>query len=186
MSRPARFWFWTAISAAIFVAGGWRLFKILDLPLYEAILYAIAVAIAIWILGLRIFIGARGPLPRKKLKNPYRATPEEFERLCAAIFEHRGYKVELTSKGADYGVDAIARKRGLTLAIGAKRYAKNRNVGNRWVQQLLGSMQHYGADHAALITTSNFTRQAKEQTVGALIELIDGEQLREIIRKYWL
>ena len=186
MSRPARFWFWTTTSIALFLLGAWRLDKTVGMSFFEALFYAALAAIAVWIFGLRAFIGGRGPLPARKLKEPYRATPEEFEYLCAAIFKKRGYAVELTSKGADFGVDVVAKKRGLTLAIGAKRYAEKRTVGNRWVQQLLGSMSKYDADRAVLITTSSFTRQAIEQAENAPIELIDGEELKRIIRKYWL
>lgn len=186
MSHPVRFWFWTAISVVIFVIGAWRLNGKLGFAPGESLLYAGALGIATWVIGLRAVVGGRGPLSGRKLKNPYLATPEEFERLCAEIFRRRGYKVELTASGGDYGADVIARKKGLTLIIGAKRYAKENKVGNRWVQQLLGAMPHFDAGQAVLITTSTFTKQAIEQAEGCPIELIDGEELKIIIRKYWL
>lgn len=186
MSRPLRFWFWTILSLALFGIGAWRLHGKTGLASGEALLYAGAVAIAIWLVGLRIVVGGRGPLPAKKLKEPTQATPEEFEQLCAAIFEKRGYEVEMTGGGGDYGADVIAKKKGLTLIIGAKRYTGSRKVGNRWVQQLLGAMQHFQADQAILITTSDFTRQAREQAENCPIELIDGHELKKIIRKLWL
>lgn len=186
MSRPFRFWLWTVLSAALFSVGCWRLNGKLDFTLAEALLYSGAVSIAIWVIGLRILIGGKGPLPTNKLRNPHLATPEEFELLCAEIYRKRGYKVELTSAGGDYGADVIARKGDLTLIIGAKRYDDAQKVGNRWVQQLLGSMPHFNADMAVLITTSGFTKQAVEQAADCPIELIDREELSKIIRNLWM
>ncbi len=79
MSRPARFWFWTVIIAAIFIFGAWRLIDKLDFGTGEALLYSGALAVVIWVVGLRFVIGNRGPLPGKKLRNPYLTTPAEFE-----------------------------------------------------------------------------------------------------------
>ncbi len=174
------------MSTAFFAIGGWRLNSNLDFTLAEALLYSGAVSIAIWVIGLRLFIGGKGPLPTSKLRSPNLATPEEFELLCAEIYRKRGYKVELTSAGGDYGADVIARKGNLTLIIGAKRYDESQKVGNRWVQQLLGSMPHFNADMAVLITTSGFTKQAIEQAVDCPIELIDGKELSIIIQKLWM
>jgi len=186
MSRPLRFWFWTILSLALFLIGTWRLRSNLGLPYAESLLYAGAVAIGVWVIGLRVVVGGRGPLQAKILRNPHLASPEEFEYLCAQIFKKRGYKVELTPSGGDYGADVIARKKGLTIIISAKRYDESNVVGNRWVQQLVGAMPHFSADSAVLMTTSYFTKQAIEQAENCSVELIDGEELSKIIRKYWL
>ncbi len=186
MSRPLRFWVWTILACLLFGLGAWRLESNLSFSLKEALLYAGAVSIGVWVIGLRIVVGGRGPLPAKVLRNPHLATPEEFEYLCAQIFKKRGYKVELTPSGGDYGADVIARKKALTMIISAKRYDESNSVGNRWVQQLVGAMPHFSADGAVLITTSSFTKQAIEQAENCSIELIDGEELSKLIRKYWL
>lgn len=186
MSRPIRFWFWTIISLALFGVGAWRLHGKAGFEINESLIYAVAIAIVVWIIGLRLVVGGRGPLSAKKLRNPYLATPEEFEMLCAEIFKKRGYKTQMTSGGGDYGADVVARKKGLTLIISAKRYEESRKVGNRWIQQLIGAMPHFDADQAVLITTSDFTRQAIQQAEKSTIELINGEELSRIIRKYWL
>ncbi len=136
-------------------------------------------------MGLRALFGGRRPLSNRKLKNPLLCSSEEFEILCAEIYKRRGYKVELTQKGGDYGIDAVAKKRGSVVAIGAKCYAPDRPVGNRWVQQLLGAMYKCGADSAVLITTSGFTKSAVEQAKNAPITLIGGPELDEIIRGIW-
>ncbi|RKZ29483.1 hypothetical protein DRQ36_08480 [bacterium] len=186
MSRPARFWLWTSIIIVLFVVGSPMLHYKLCFDIKETLLYSGIIAIVIWVIGLRFVIGSSGPLSRKKLRNPHLASPEEFELLCAAIFKKRGYNIELTGKGADFGVDIIARKKSLTIAIGAKRYSEDNPVGNRWVQQLLGAMFHFNADRAVLITSGRFTKQAVEQADDAPIELIDGDELRRIIAGYWL
>ncbi|MBI5677640.1 MAG: restriction endonuclease, partial [Planctomycetes bacterium] len=57
---------------------------------------------------------------------------------------------------------------------------------NRDVQRLLGAMQlrSIKANKAVLITTSDFTIQAKEQAKEAPIELWNGNYLIEIVEKY--
>jgi len=186
MSRPAKFWLWSLFSIAVMGIIAFILAFSLEFSTIEAIILSAVSAIILWVLGLRLLIGGKRPLPVKKLKNPYLATPEEFEVLCAAIFSRRGYKVELTPKGGDYGIDVIARKGKNLVVVAAKCYAPNRPVGNRWVQQILGAMHKCDADLATLITTSTFTKNAIVQAENAPIELIDGDALKDLIRKFWL
>lgn len=113
-------------------------------------------------------------------------SPYEFEELVAELFKKMGYDVTLTPKSGDYGVDVIARSGGDVIAIQAKKYSKGNNVGNRDVQRLLGAMHlsTIKANKGILITTSEFTVQAKEQAKEAPIELWHGEYFNSILFKY--
>lgn len=113
-------------------------------------------------------------------------SPYEFETLVADLFRRMGYEVELTRKSADYGIDVIAKNQKDVIAIQAKKYSKGNNVSNRDVQRLLGAMQlsTVRANKGILITTSDFTVQAKEQAKETPIELWDGEYFNSIMLKY--
>ncbi len=113
-------------------------------------------------------------------------SPYESEELVAELFKKMGYDVTLTPKSGDYGVDVIARSGGDVIAIQTKKYTKGNNVGNRDVQRLLGAMHlsTIKANKGILITTSDFTVQAKEQAKEAPIELWHGEYFNSILLKY--
>ncbi len=99
--------------------------------------------------------------------------PYEFEVIVATLFQDMGYDVKVTKKGNDFGVDVIATSESEKVAIQVKKWAKGNNVGNRDVQRLLGAMQlsTIKATKSILITTSDFTRQARKQAVDTPIEL---------------
>lgn len=113
-------------------------------------------------------------------------SPFEFEDLVAKLFNQLGYHTEVTPRTGDYGVDVIAKNGKDIIAIQAKKYARGNKVGNRDVQQLLGAMQFrkVKANKAILITTSDFTFQAKEQAKETPIELWDGDYINSMLRKY--
>ncbi|MCK5832600.1 restriction endonuclease [bacterium] len=181
-----KFWLWLLLALILFFSTAFLIKQEFSVKTVEAFLISFIIVGIIWIVGLRLIIGNKRPLSGKKLRNPHMATSEEFEQLCAEIYSHKGYKTELTPKGGDYGIDVIARKGKETIIIGAKRYAQNHSVSNRWVQQLLGAMHKCSADSSVLITTSKFTKNAIEQAKNAPIELIDGNDLKTIIHRLWL
>jgi Restriction endonuclease len=113
-------------------------------------------------------------------------SPFQFEELLAQLFTRMGYMADLTPKTGDYGIDIIARNDKDIIAIQAKKFSKGNNVGNRDVQRLLGAMQlsTVKANKAILITTSDFTIQAKEQAKETPIELWDGNYVSELFKRY--
>ena len=113
-------------------------------------------------------------------------TPFEFENFISELFKKIGYNTEVTSKTGDYGIDVIAKDKNDVIAIQVKKYSKGNNVSNRDVQRLLGAMhlRTIKANKAILITTSDFTMQAKEQAKEAPIELWNGSYLNNIVEKY--
>ena len=109
--------------------------------------------------------------------------PYEFETLIGTLFERKGYKVTITPRTGDYGVDVIAKNSFETIAIQAKKYCQNNRISNVDVQKLLGGMnyQDYQADRSILVTTSDFTKMALEQAKGNPIELWNNVKLKSEI-----
>jgi len=85
---------------------------------------------------------------------------EEFEHYCAALLAQRGWQTEVTQGSGDQGVDVVATKGATVVAIQCKRYA--RAVGNKAVQQAYAGATHYGASHAAVVTTTGYTQAAED------------------------
>jgi restriction endonuclease Mrr len=112
--------------------------------------------------------------------------PFEFECVVADLFTKMGYSTRTTKKTGDYGIDVVAQDGTDVIAIQVKKYMKGNNVGNRDVQMLLGAMQlsTVKANKAIIITTSDFTVQAKEQAKEAPIELWNGTYFNSLILKY--
>ncbi len=92
--------------------------------------------------------------------------PRKFEELVASLLEDMGYSVELTSRGADGGVDIIATQKSsvgpVLLIVDCKRYSPSRHVGVGIVRSLYGVSEQLRATQALLATTSFFSRPARE------------------------
>ena len=114
--------------------------------------------------------------------------PFEFEGFIAKLFKKMGYEVTLTKKTGDFGIDVIARGKSDIIAIQVKHYNKGNNVSNVTVQQILGSMQmrNVKANKAIIITTSDFTIQAKQQAEETPVELWNLKTLKQMVRKYFI
>jgi hypothetical protein len=110
----------------------------------------------------------------------------EFELLVIRLLKEMGLQVEETKKTGDGGIDAIARSEepitGGLFVIQCKKYLSN--VGEPQVRDLYGVVNHTNASRGILITSSDFTEQAKRFAKGKPIELINGEVLKSLLIKY--
>jgi len=89
-------------------------------------------------------------------------TGREFEIFVAQIFEYVGIKViELTSPSSDKGRDIIIEIEDTTVYVECKRYTTN-NVGSEVIRKLAGSMQEFEIKKGIIITTSDFTKEARK------------------------
>lgn len=100
---------------------------------------------------------------------------EQFEKYLKLFFEEQGYKVKLTPVTADYGCDLLLKKNGETITVQAKRYTDK--VGIKAVQEVIGSIKHYKADRAMVLTNSYFTQNAIELARSNEVELWDRNDL---------
>jgi hypothetical protein len=103
----------------------------------------------------------------------------QFEQFLKGVFECLGYRVTCTGKCGDQGVDLIAEKGGVRLAIQAKGYVSS--VGNEAVQQVRAGLTFHACNRCCVITNSIFTASAKQlaERVGCL--LIDCSQINSLI-----
>jgi len=112
-------------------------------------------------------------------------SPHDFERFIGELFKNMGYVTRVTRYTGDYGIDVIAEKEDEKIAIQCKKYDEG-NVSATDVQKLLGAMRLKGvkANKAILITTSDFTVQAKVQAEDNPIELWNWKTLYTMIKKF--
>jgi len=113
-------------------------------------------------------------------------SPFEFEHFVARLLVEMGYSTKVTQKTGDYGVDIIAKKNKVVVAVQCKRFQEKNLVGNRDIQRILGARHSINAQKCILVTTSKFTKQAIQQSKGAPIELWDKELLHNFVKKYLL
>ena len=115
-------------------------------------------------------------------------TPVAFERLCQRLLRESGFiEVEVTGRSGDGGIDGhgIIRLGGLisfNVLFQCKRYKSS--VGPDAVRDFRGAMIGR-ADKGVVITTSNFTREARREATrdGAPpVDLIDGDLLVEKLK----
>jgi restriction system protein len=81
-----------------------------------------------------------------------------FERRLAHLFSSRGYRVEQTRAGGDYGADLVLEKDGVRTVVQAKRWTKN--VGVKAIQEAVAAKPIYRCDHAMVVTNRYFTEPA--------------------------
>jgi HJR/Mrr/RecB family endonuclease len=109
-----------------------------------------------------------------------RLYPDEFERYVADIFRHLGYAVEVTGKAGDQGVDILAVKDSVRVAIQAKRYIGS--VNNSAVQEVYAGMAHRRCHRCVVVTSGDFTASAMSlaQSTGCL--MVGKDQLPALVR----
>jgi ssDNA-binding Zn-finger/Zn-ribbon topoisomerase 1 len=108
-------------------------------------------------------------------------TGVQFERRLQSLFVKMGYLVQSTPASGDQGLDLILKLDGKHIGVQAKRYSKNRSVGNSAVQEVIAGKQFYGCDEGWVITNCKFTIAAKTLAKKAGIRLIDREQLIKLL-----
>jgi len=92
--------------------------------------------------------------------------PRKFEELIAELFRDFGYQVLLTPQTRDGGCDIRAFRKDsvgeLLYLIECKRYKASRPVSVDLVRGLYGLSQSENASCGVLVTTSRFTKDARE------------------------
>lgn len=114
--------------------------------------------------------------------------PYEFEQFVADLWRKMGWDTEVSTAAGDKGVDVIARKSmpyEQLLLIQAKRYGPNTTVGSPDIQQY-ASLRHQfeHVDKVLIVTTNEFTQQARETATNLNVKLINGHQLVELIDEH--
>jgi restriction system protein len=116
-------------------------------------------------------------------------SPQSFEKLCQRVLREAGFvQVEVTGRSGDGGIDGkgILKMNGLLsfhIIFQCKRYQNA--VSSKEIRDFRGAMQGR-TDKGLFITTSTFTRDAKQEATrdGAPpIDLIDGNSLAEKMKE---
>lgn len=112
------------------------------------------------------------------MKPPYKPSKnwEVFEHEVRMLVEAFGYKAETTQPSHDYGVDVIAENQRRRVVIQCKLYGRGR-IGGETIMKLVGSRVFFQATDALCITTSRFTRQAREIADKQNVRLVDQQML---------
>ena len=104
-------------------------------------------------------------------------TGTQFENFMANVFDKKGYDVLTTPSSGDQGVDLLLTIDERKVAVQLKRYTGP--VGNAAVQAVVAGMFHYKAKEAWVITTSTFTKSARQLAKSNRVRLIDGRELED-------
>lgn len=117
-----------------------------------------------------------------------------FEQIVIDLLVKMGYgglrsdMAQVTQKSADGGIDGVIKEDCLGLDmiyIQAKRWQAS--VGRPEIQQFCGAMNHKGVIKGVFVTTSSFTKDAKEfaeSLSNQRIRLIDGKYLADLMIEY--
>lgn len=121
-------------------------------------------------------------------------TPLFFEKAVLKLLLAMGYGgkenlFEHTGKSHDGGIDGVIKQDPLgiqNIYIQAKRYSRENTVGSKELQSFSGALQGNGVERGVFITTSSFTKSAKDyaQKLLGKIILIDGQELATLMIRY--
>ncbi|NUU59057.1 restriction endonuclease [Paenibacillus agri] len=107
----------------------------------------------------------------------------DFERLMELYYIDQGYTVQRVGGSGDHEVDLILKgKEGYKIAVQCKRWKQD--VGNDIVLRLKAGKQVHGSYDAWIVTTSNFTKAAKEAADRLNIKLINGLSLDDRLKRW--
>lgn len=137
----------------------------------------------------------RKSLANEILNKVIEQTPNFFERLVVELLVKMGYGGSIKDAGKaigktnDEGIDGTIKedKLGLDIIyIQAKRWKQGNIVGRPELQKFVGALAGQGAKKGIFITTSDFSKDAKEYTPRneTKIVLINGEQLAQLMIDY--
>ena len=117
--------------------------------------------------------------------NQFKDNPTDFETFTARLFQKMGYNAKTTSKTNDGGFDIVLHRNQITTIVECKCYAQDHNVSRPLIQKLVGANQTKNADRMMFVTTSDYTVGALKYANETGVETINGEQLSELIVKYY-
>ena len=122
----------------------------------------------------------------KSLGDILALTPKEFEDLTGKILEVNGFHdVQIVGGSGDLGVDIFAWDQfGYKHGVQCKRYAPGNTVGSQAIQTFIGMMLfHHQVQKGIFVTTSTFSRPAIDLAAQHDIQLIDGNELIELLKR---
>lgn len=112
----------------------------------------------------------------------------EFEDLVADLYRKMGFKVEVSSRSDDAGIDLVARRVSDVgedqVIIQCKHYLDSQ-VGVGLVRDFLGAWKDQArANRAILVTSGKFSEKAVDLARRQRIDLVDGVYLGQLLNRY--
>ena len=116
-------------------------------------------------------------------------SPDDMEKLAAAILRAMGYKTQVMPKGPDRGIDVLASPDGLGLndpriKVEVKHRSRT-SMGSQDLRSFLGGLRE--GDKALYISTGGFTQEAKYEAARSNIPLtlLDLDELASLIVSHY-
>ncbi|MCX6512815.1 MAG: restriction endonuclease [Actinobacteria bacterium] len=130
----------------------------------------------------------RAALSAELLDRVLEQSPEFFEQLVLDVLSAMGYggghagAAERLGQTSDGGVDGVIYEDELGLDlifVQAKRWKLDSTVGRPEIQKFVGALHGQGATKGVFITTSTFTKEAREyaEGVASRVILLEGREL---------
>jgi restriction system protein len=101
--------------------------------------------------------------------------PSDFEHYVGRLLEQQGYKVKVTGKSGDLGVDIVAQKGRLKCAVQVKLQINP--VSRRAISDVVAGKHHYSCNAAMVVTNNFFAKQALDLARSTKCILIDRQIL---------
>ncbi|MFJ6347766.1 restriction endonuclease [Pseudarthrobacter oxydans] len=129
----------------------------------------------------RVFRRREAPSLPTGISQVMELDPFQFEQFSAELLRRQGYTDVAVQGGAgDRGVDIVATDTlGVSIVVQCKRYLGN--VSAEPVQRLHSFAVTRNAGRRMVITTSDYTRDAKDEALRTDTELINGSRLEELV-----
>lgn len=104
----------------------------------------------------------------------------EYEHFCADALRELGWIATVSQASNDQGVDIVAEKEGVKVAIQCKKYSSP--VGNKAVQEVYGGKPFYDAHYAVVVTNNSYTPSAQTLANATGVYLMHHDSLSELDR----
>ncbi|AWY00769.1 restriction endonuclease [Marinomonas primoryensis] len=129
------------------------------------------------------------------LERTRNVSPAFFEQLLIDLLIAMGYggteegTAHALGKSGDNGVDGVINQDPLgvdQIYIQAKRYKQGNNVSSGDIRDFFGALNLHNAQKGLFITTSDFTRSAKDtaQKLSSRMVLVNGHDLAKLMLRY--
>lgn len=103
---------------------------------------------------------------------------QDYEQYCGKILNDMGWKVQLTNKTNDQGVDIIGKFEDKVCCFQCKRYSNP--VGNKAVQEIFAGKAFYNGTHAIVVSNAGFTKSAETLASSLGVILISDNELKNL------
>lgn len=132
--------------------------------------------------------GGTSPPLRGELKRRLQEMDnEDFEYFVADLWGRQGWETTVSQKSRDKSLDVLVERDNpyhQRHAIQAKRYQAGNRVGGPSISEYASLRDQFNADAAVVVTTSGFTRDARERAETLNVKLIDGDDLVDMVKDF--